>query len=203
MKALSNLASSRRVGELRRRVWGLLGGPEPTELIGRARDIMTVDVGTCDGSEPLARAAQIMWDRDCGLVVVVGADGRPVGVVTDRDLCMASLTQGRALAAIATSAAVSGQLHTCSPDDPLSRCRELMQSHRVRRLVVVGDAGRLEGVVSLADIARHVLRRPASDLGAHVFLATLVGSLSRPWRASSPAATLDAGAPGEAAPDAG
>jgi CBS domain-containing protein len=78
-----------------------------------------------------------------------------------------------------------------------------MQSHRVRRLVVVGDAGRLEGVVSLADIARHALRRPASDLGAHLFLATLVGSLSRPWRAPSSTPAPPAGVVGEAAPDAG
>jgi CBS domain-containing protein len=49
-------------------------------------NLMTRDVATCRPEDPMAAAARIMWERDCGIVPVVDADGRPVGVVTDRDL---------------------------------------------------------------------------------------------------------------------
>jgi CBS domain-containing protein len=63
----------------------------------KIRDIMSQDVATCREDDSLDRAAQLMWDRDVGSVPVVDGEGRPLGMITDRDICMAAYTQGEAL----------------------------------------------------------------------------------------------------------
>lgn len=188
-KALEGLASTRRIGQVGRVVAGFLSRPAVGErLEGCVADVMTREVATCLAEEPLSRAAQSMWDRDCGLVVVLRADKSPIGVVTDRDLCMASLTQGRALADITAGSVLSEALYTCTPGESLVRASELMQRHRVRRLVVRDGSGHLVGVLSFADLARRVMDQPEDSISARLFLATLAGSLAAPWRASAKSA---------------
>jgi CBS domain-containing protein len=58
-------------------------------------ELMTRDVKTCGCADMVEHAAHIMWTRDCGCVPVVDGDGHVVGMVTDRDVCMAAYTQGR------------------------------------------------------------------------------------------------------------
>jgi CBS-domain-containing membrane protein len=120
-----------------------------------------------------------MWERDCGIVPVVDAEGRVVGVVTDRDLCMASYTQGRALTAVPVSWVLCGRaVHTCTPSDSIDRAIALMREHRVRRLVVVDGQQKLIGVLSLADIARHVAELTPGQPKAPLVLAGLLAALS-------------------------
>src|SRR5690606_28351921 len=66
----------------------------------QVRELMTRDVQVCGPRDDLNRAAQIMWDHDCGVVPVVDSERRPIGMVTDRDVCMAAYTQGKPLSAI-------------------------------------------------------------------------------------------------------
>jgi CBS domain-containing protein len=167
--------------DLGRVVFGLLGRstPEPVRLGGLVGNVMTRAVSTCSTADTLHRAAQIMWERDCGIVPVVDSEGRVVGVVTDRDLCIASYTQGRPLGAITTSSLLSGRVvHACAPGDSLDHAMALMRSHRVRRLVVVEGSQRLVGVLALSDIASYVASLGPSRADAHLLLSDLLASLS-------------------------
>lgn len=118
----------------------------------RVRDVMIDDAATCAPHDSLHRAAELMWDHDCGFVPVV-AGGHLVGFVTDRDACMAAYTQGRPLARIRVGDVMTRSLETTTPDEDLEEAQRRMARSRVRRLPVVLD-GRLVGVVSLNDVAR-------------------------------------------------
>ena len=121
----------------------------------KVSDLMTTDVATCSADDSLNRAAQTMWERRCGCVPVVDHDERVVGMVTDRDVCMAAYTQGRRLDDIAVTSAMSHPARVCPGTATAEEAGSLMMAHAVHRLVVVDDDGRLRGVISLDDIARH------------------------------------------------
>jgi CBS domain-containing protein len=118
------------------------------------RSIMTVGVMACEPGDSLNRAAQILWDHDCGALPVVASDGKLVGMITDRDVCMAAYSQGCTLAAAKVESAMSRDVLACDLEDTIERALELMRYRQVRRLPVVHPDGRLAGIVSLADIAR-------------------------------------------------
>lgn len=117
-------------------------------------ELMTHAPAVCTTSDTLTRAAQIMWERDCGAVPITDANGQLVGIVTDRDLCMAAYTQGRALHEIRIADVMSKDLFTVGSDASASDAIELMNSKAVRRLPVVDAKGRLVGIVSIADCVR-------------------------------------------------
>jgi CBS-domain-containing membrane protein len=75
-------------------------------------------------------------------------------MLTDRDLCMAAMLQGKGLSEIRVSSAMSRDLWYCRPDDDLSYAEEVMRMHKVRRLPVVDAQGKLLGILSLSDLAR-------------------------------------------------
>jgi len=120
----------------------------------KVQDLMTTQVGTCRAFDGADRGAQIMWERDCGAVPVLDQEGAVVAMLTDRDLCMAAMTQGRALSEIRVSSAMSRNLWACRPDDDLSQAEAVMRARKVRRLPVVDTEGKLLGILSLSDLAR-------------------------------------------------
>jgi CBS domain-containing protein len=124
-------------------------------------EIMTSDVSTCRPTDSLARAAQIMWDRDCGVVPVVDDDGLPIGMITDRDICFATLFRDELPKNIQVRAAMSESVTSCYEDDSIETAEQLMCKALVRRLPVIDDDGALRGIISLNDIALH-LRPPKS-----------------------------------------
>jgi CBS domain-containing protein len=119
----------------------------------KVRDVMTSPVVCCGPSDSLDTAARLMWDHDCGIVPVVNVQRRLIGVVTDRDACMAAYTQGKRLCHLPVSTAMAYRVHTCEPNDSLESAQRKMREHQVRRLPVVDDRGFLLGMVSLADLA--------------------------------------------------
>jgi CBS domain-containing protein len=116
--------------------------------------VMTREVCACSPSDTLNRAAQIMWEADCGALPVVDEQRRVVGVVTDRDICMASYTQGVPLWAASVSTAMSKELFTCSPEDAIGDVERLMKEKQIRRVPVVDRSGELLGIATLGDLAR-------------------------------------------------
>jgi len=120
----------------------------------KVKDIMTTNVRKCFTSDSLATAAQLMWEHDCGCVPVLNEDARVVGMITDRDICMAAFFQGTPLSGIKVSTVMSRQLFDCTSDDDLSAAERIMREKKVRRLPVLHQDGRLVGLVSLSDIAR-------------------------------------------------
>ncbi len=119
----------------------------------KIEDIMTRDVRGCLADDSLPTAAQIMWENDCGSVPVTDADGRVIGIITDRDLAMAAHLQGVALRASRVSSAMARDVKCCSARDTPATVQAIMQQHKIRRVPVVDDQKRLLGIVSLGDLA--------------------------------------------------
>ncbi len=122
--------------------------------------LMTKDVSTCTPEDSVARAAQIMWERDCGCVPVVASDGerRVVGMITDRDICMAAYTKGKTLDAVRVEEAMARRGITCGAADAPGDAQRRMVEAQVRRLPIIDKEGNLLGLLSLCDLAREAER---------------------------------------------
>jgi len=116
--------------------------------------MMSSDVVSCRPEDSMAQAARAMWDRDCGVVPVVDADRHLVGIVTDRDICIAALTKGRTLDSMAVAEVMRQRVYSCRPDQTLRAVHALMREFQVRRLPVVDQHDRLVGIVSINDLAQ-------------------------------------------------
>lgn len=125
------------------------------------RELMTRDVQTCGPDDMLDVPARMMWDHDCGCIPVVDEGGRVVGMITDRDICMATYIKGMALWALRVSNAMSAVVHACRPEDTIAAAERIMREHQVRRLPVIATDGRLVGILSLNDLAREAMREHA------------------------------------------
>jgi CBS domain-containing protein len=117
-------------------------------------ELMTKNAMTCRPDQPLHHAAQIMWDHDCGCVPVVDDFNTIQGMITDRDVCMAALMQGRSLSEIPIGSAMSRAIYGCAPSDDVDKAAELMRARQVRRVPVLDAEGHVLGVLSLGDFAR-------------------------------------------------
>jgi len=130
----------------------------------KVEQLMTKDVLSCRPDDNLNRVAGIMWERDCGFVPVTESteSQRVVGVVTDRDICMAAYTKGQLLNQILVRDVMSSSVRSCKPADNLGAAEAKMREAQVHRLPVVDSADQLLGVLSIADIAREA----AHEIGA-------------------------------------
>jgi CBS domain-containing protein len=149
----------------------------------KIKDVMTRDVATCRPEDSTSQAARLMWEHDCGVVPVVDAQQRPVGMITDRDVCMAGYTTGRSLWDIKVGDVMSRSIQSCSLEDSVRAAELAMQRRHVRRLPVVDSAGKLVGLLSLSDIARRASKsntRPDEGLELEKVGETLA-SVCQPW----------------------
>jgi CBS domain-containing protein len=128
----------------------------------KVSDLMTKEVRTCHPHDSLNRAAQLMWENDCGAVPVVDSDRKVIGMLTDRDICMAAYTQGVALVEASAGSAMSRDVSVCYPSDNITSAAERMRERQIRRLPVVDQAQRLIGILSMSDIACETDRLRAS-----------------------------------------
>jgi CBS domain-containing protein len=126
----------------------------------KVQDLMTKSVDCCLPDESANEAARIMWERDCGFVPIVEnrQTQRVVGVVTDRDICMAAYTKGRPLDQIRLEELMSSRVRTCRAAEDVAQAEQAMREAQVHRLPVVDDAAQLLGVISLSDVAREARR---------------------------------------------
>ena len=120
------------------------------------QELMTPFPATCGPADNLAHAAEHMWDADCGIVPVVDERGHVLGVVTDRDICIAAATRGLSPADIAAGDMVHGHTVVIRETESVSAALALMRRHRIRRLPVVTEQGILHGMLSLDDVAYSV-----------------------------------------------
>ena len=117
----------------------------------KVQDVMTRDP-RCVTPETSAReAAQVMKDEDVGIVPVVEGE-RLIGVVTDRDLALRVVADGRDSSATVRDVMSSGRIATCRPDEDLDRVMETMANEQVRRIPIVDERGSLVGIVAQADV---------------------------------------------------
>jgi len=125
------------------------------------QDIMTTELATVPMSAPIEQAARLMRDEDIGDVIVINDEGGLVGLVTDRDIAIRAIADGRNPSDTAVREICSADLVTATPGEDVDAVAELMRSQAVRRIPVV-DGDRPVGIVSLGDLA--VDREPDSAL---------------------------------------
>ncbi|CAA9417878.1 MAG: hypothetical protein AVDCRST_MAG74-3036 [uncultured Pyrinomonadaceae bacterium] len=119
----------------------------------RCREIMTDNVLTTTGVMSLRDAAQMMKDGDIGVLPVVEQKtNKLVGIVTDRDIVVRAVAVGKGADAIVAEA-MTTELFTAKPDDFAFEAIRTMGERQVRRIPIVDEAGVLQGIVSMADIA--------------------------------------------------
>lgn len=121
-----------------------------------------------------------MWEADIGAVPVLDDKARVVGMLTDRDICMAAYTQGLPLSQIIAAEVMSKSIVTCAPTDTVARAEELMRANAIRRLPVVDGQRHVVGIVSMNDLARAA----ATAHRGHGELVATMAAICRPRRAA-------------------
>ncbi len=154
----------------------------------KVADLMTPDVKTCTIHDSLNGAARVMWDHDCGCAPVVDAQGKLVGIVTDRDICMAAYTQGVSLGSIPVERVMSPKVISCSRTDDLDTAHRLMRTHEIHRIPVVDSRSRPIGILSLSDVINHWHGDRAAEQAVEI-AATFLAIRRRRERAISAAAS--------------
>ena len=128
---------------------------------------MTYDVQSCRPEINLAEAAMQMWRGDFGAMPVVTTAGKVVGMITDRDICMAAATKHRDPANIRVKEVLSGKVYGCSPDTDIDEALKIMQQKQVRRLPIINaEDGRLTGILSMNDVALKATMDRKAELSA-------------------------------------
>ena len=117
------------------------------------KDVMTSDPCTIDADKSIAYAAKMMRDEDVGVAPIVESD-KLVGMLTDRDIAVRVVAEGKDPERVTVREVASKQVVTVDPQQDLEEALRIMAKHQVRRLPVLEEDGRLVGVVAQADVAR-------------------------------------------------
>jgi CBS domain-containing protein len=119
------------------------------------RELMTKNPRTVEPDATVVDAAKLMRDEDAGVAPIAGGDSRLVGVVTDRDIAIRVVAEGKDPGSTQVKEIASQNLVTIDPQQDLDEALRLMAKHQVRRLPVVEEDGKLVGILAQADVARH------------------------------------------------
>ena len=120
----------------------------------RVKHVMTKNPTCCLTTDKARTVAGIMRDEHTGIVPVIDNEQsqKIVGVVTDRDLCMNVVAEGRGPDAVTVEECMTATVVTCSSTDSVEKATELMKDNQVRRIPVVDGERRVQGIVSMADL---------------------------------------------------
>lgn len=135
----------------------------------KVSEVMSSPVRSCGIRDTLDCAARLMADHDCGAIPIIDDHGYLVGMVTDRDICMAAYQQDQPLSEIPVTSAMSGTIYAVREDEPLERAEQLMSQKQVRRIPVLDGDNRPIGMVSLGDLATEAAHAAAAGERADVF----------------------------------
>ena len=128
--------------------------------------LMTPNPACCTPETSVEDVARLMVQHDCGEIPVVegGGAGALVGVITDRDIVVRLIAEGRDVRQATVSACMSQPALSLRPDAQVSDAMEMMQAHQVRRLPIVDERGAVCGIVAQADLARWASSEQTGDL---------------------------------------
>lgn len=146
----------------------------------KVKEVMTATPYYCQPETNLGSATELMWNANCGFLPVESTEGKVVGVVTDRDICVALGTRNRLPGDVTVGEVMSAKLHCCDPDDDIHIALQTMKEGKVKRLPVITKNGTLVGVVSMDDI---LLRAEPTSMGRHPELSS--DEVVRAYRAVS------------------
>ncbi len=124
----------------------------------KCHEVMTKDPVCCLPDSTVEQAAQSMKRENIGSIPVVDSDQtrKLVGIVTDRDLALKVVAEGRNAESTHVEAVMTRQVVTCHPEDDLQIALNLMSKHQLRRLAVVDSDNRIVGIIAQADVATRV-----------------------------------------------
>jgi CBS domain-containing protein len=131
----------------------------------KVQDLMTSHVRTCTPETNLAEAAVIMFENDCGSLPVVNESGKLLGMVTDRDICIAAGTNHQPANQLRVADLALGTSYFCRPDQEIAVALDAMSKGQVRRLPVVSSDGTVEGILSVNDIVLQASEASRSGQG--------------------------------------
>lgn len=143
----------------------------------RCRDIMRTDVRHVTAMDTIRTAAEIMRDASVGFLPVVDSASQVIGVITDRDLVVRALADGRS-PDTALSLLMTDEVVACVPDDDIRVAAARLARMKRSRVVVVDEDGTLAGVISLSDVVE--------ALGGIAAIATVRDARSRGGRTERP-----------------
>jgi CBS domain-containing protein len=135
-------------------------------------DLMTDNPTCCLPSDTVVAAARYMRDEDVGSVPVVDEQQRLVGIITDRDVALRVVAEAYDPGDTTVQEIMTRHPVTCRPDDDMRRALDLMATHQVRRIPVIGDDRLLLGIIAQADIA--------TRMDSPRRIATVVEEISQP-----------------------
>ncbi len=134
----------------------------------QVKDIMSNNPKFCRVDTNLAAATELLWANNCGTLPVLDEEGRVIGMITDRDICIALGTRDRLPSEVEVGEVVAWKLFACAPEEDIHAALDRMKSEKVRRMPVLSREGSLEGILSLNDIALHAVKRQGDLSYAHV-----------------------------------
>lgn len=144
----------------------------------KIRDIMMSTPKYCRPDTNLAAAVELMWKNDCGFLPVVDFENRVVGVITDRDICIALGTRNQRASEIFVREVMAERVYACAMEEDIRTALKTMETHQVRRLPVVNADGKLAGVLSIGDLTLHAEKkegRKIPDLSTEDVVETYQG----------------------------
>ena len=161
----------------------------------KVQDIMSQEVKFCGPDTNLAAATEILWQSDCGTLPVLDSDGKLVGVITDRDMCIALGPRNCKASELAVGEVATKPVFTCGPNDDVHSALKTLRQHQIRRMPVIGADAKLAGILCLDEIVLHAQKTEGK---ARVTYEDVVNTMKaicehRPAEASKPA-TMAAGA---------
>lgn len=138
------------------------------------QEIMTENPACCPADENLQAVARMMVDNDCGLIPVVenAQSKKPVGTVTDRDICTRAVAEGRNPLDLTARDVMTENVITVTPETSLEECCNLMEDNQIRRVLVVDNKGDCCGIVAQADIAVNAGGNKTAEVVQEVSRAT-------------------------------
>ena len=132
------------------------------------REFMTTNAQCIAEDKTLQEAAMLMRDLDCGSLPICGSDGKLTGFITDRDIVVKCLAEGKDARQVLASELAGGKPYWVDADASVDDAVTMMEEHQVRRLPVISDH-KLVGIISQGDIARnHYAEQRLGDMVQHI-----------------------------------
>jgi CBS domain-containing protein len=139
-----------------------------TILADKGRDVVTIDPGA-----NLADAAQLLTEKRIGAALILGADHRVVGIISERDIVRALAERGATVLAEPVSQTMTRKVETCNEREPISNIMERMTDGKFRHVPVV-DQGRVVGIISIGDVVKqrlHEMERESAAMREYILTA--------------------------------
>src|SRR6266498_141948 len=118
----------------------------------KVKDVMNPDAKAIWITESLADAAKERWEHDCGILPIIKDGRKVVGMITDRDICMATAMRDRNPSSISVEEVMNATVYAAEAEEDVEQALQTMREHKIRRLPVLNLGGELQGIVSMNDI---------------------------------------------------